>query len=145
VTRRRKGIVVHRRKTIGGGDVTRHHGIPVTAPICTLIDIATQLEPRLVEAAINEADQRRLTNPEQLRQALEERRGRPGVKALRELLDRHTFTLTRSELERLFLPLARKTGLSKPLTQCWVNGFEVDFFWPDLGLVVETDGDGEKL
>jgi very-short-patch-repair endonuclease len=21
-----------------------------------------------------------------------------------------------------------------------VNGFEVDFFWPDLGLVVETDG-----
>jgi very-short-patch-repair endonuclease len=22
----------------------------------------------------------------------------------------------------------------------YVNGFEVDFFWPDLGLVVETDG-----
>jgi very-short-patch-repair endonuclease len=21
-----------------------------------------------------------------------------------------------------------------------VNGYEVDFFWPDLGLVVETDG-----
>jgi very-short-patch-repair endonuclease len=21
-----------------------------------------------------------------------------------------------------------------------VNGFEVDFFWPDLGLVIETDG-----
>ncbi len=21
-----------------------------------------------------------------------------------------------------------------------VNGFEVDFYWPDLGLVVETDG-----
>ncbi|HWN73114.1 MAG TPA: DUF559 domain-containing protein, partial [Solirubrobacterales bacterium] len=22
----------------------------------------------------------------------------------------------------------------------WVNEFEVDFYWPDLGLVVETDG-----
>jgi hypothetical protein len=31
-------------------------------------------------------------------------------------------------------------GLSVPLTREWVNDFEVDFFWPDLGLVVETDG-----
>ena len=27
-----------------------------------------------------------------------------------------------------------------PLTKHMVNKFEVDFFWPDLGLVVETDG-----
>ena len=26
------------------------------------------------------------------------------------------------------------------MTGQWVNGFEVDFYWPDLGLVVETDG-----
>jgi very-short-patch-repair endonuclease len=26
------------------------------------------------------------------------------------------------------------------LTQRLVNGFRIDFFWPDLGLVVETDG-----
>jgi very-short-patch-repair endonuclease len=26
------------------------------------------------------------------------------------------------------------------LTKQWVNGFEVDFYWPGLGLVVETDG-----
>jgi very-short-patch-repair endonuclease len=26
------------------------------------------------------------------------------------------------------------------VTKAWVNGFEVDFFWPELGLVVETDG-----
>ena len=26
------------------------------------------------------------------------------------------------------------------MTQRQVNGFRVDFFWPDLGLVVETDG-----
>ena len=27
-----------------------------------------------------------------------------------------------------------------PLTSQRLNGFRVDFFWPELGLVVETDG-----
>jgi very-short-patch-repair endonuclease len=26
------------------------------------------------------------------------------------------------------------------MTQAWVSGYRVDFYWPDLGLVVETDG-----
>ncbi len=31
-------------------------------------------------------------------------------------------------------------GLPRPMTQQNVNGFRVDFFWPELRLVVETDG-----
>jgi very-short-patch-repair endonuclease len=31
-------------------------------------------------------------------------------------------------------------GLPRPETREWVNAFEVDFYWPGLGLVVETDG-----
>jgi very-short-patch-repair endonuclease len=75
-----------------------------------------------------------------LRAALGDFAHRPGVKVLRRLLDRQTFTFTASELERWFLPIARAAGLPKPLTSTGVNGFEVDFYWPDLGLVVETDG-----
>lgn len=56
------------------------------------------------------------------------------------MLDRRTFRLTREKLERRFLPLVEQVGLPLPLTKQWVNGFEVDFFWPDLGFVVETDG-----
>lgn len=48
--------------------------------------------------------------------------------------------LTESELERLFLPIARRAGLSPPEASAIVNGFKVDFFWSELGLVVETDG-----
>ncbi len=48
--------------------------------------------------------------------------------------------MTDTQLERRFLPLARRAGLPQPLTQQWVNGYRVDFHWPDLGLVVETDG-----
>ena len=36
--------------------------------------------------------------------------------------------------------LAAAVGLPPPLSKQMVNGFEVDFQWPDLGLVVETDG-----
>jgi very-short-patch-repair endonuclease len=49
-------------------------------------------------------------------------------------------TLTDSELERLFLPIANAAGLPKPLTRHRLHGYRVDFFWPKLGLVVETDG-----
>jgi hypothetical protein len=140
VARRRPGIVVHRRRTFAPGDVTRRHAIPVTTPICTLIDIAPRLDRGRLEAAINAADRRDLTDPEKLRTAFESVTRRPGVKALRETLDRRTFTLTDSELERRFLPLARSAGLPPPETGCHLNGFKVDFYWPDLGLIVETDG-----
>jgi very-short-patch-repair endonuclease len=65
---------------------------------------------------------------------------RPGERLLRETLDRRTFTLTDSELERRFLPIARRAGLPVPRTGSVINGFKVDFYWPDLGLIVETDG-----
>ncbi len=65
---------------------------------------------------------------------------RPGCAVVRRLLDRRTFLLTDSELERGFARIIRRADLPPPLTQQWVNGFRVDFYWPDLGLVVETDG-----
>ena len=82
-----------------------------------------------------------MTDPERLRTsaALRDHR-RPGVTALRRTLDRRTFRLTDSELERRFLPIVRRLGLPLPETGRRVDGFKVDFFWPDLGLVVETDG-----
>jgi uncharacterized protein DUF559 len=64
----------------------------------------------------------------------------PGVRPLREVLDRPTFMLTDSELERRFLLLVRDAGLAPPEAGPHVNGFKVDFYWPDLGLVIETDG-----
>jgi very-short-patch-repair endonuclease len=133
------GIVAHRR-SLSEGEVAEQHGIPVTSPICTLIDLAALLDREPLEAAINEADKLNLVDPARLREALDRVTRRPGIGVLREILDRRTFTLTDSELERRFLPIARAAGLSKPETGRRVNGFKVDFYWPDLGFVVETDG-----
>jgi very-short-patch-repair endonuclease/predicted transcriptional regulator of viral defense system len=138
-TRERDGIVVHRRK-LGPRDVTEHHGIPVTTPATTLVDNAARLRGEPLEAAVNEADMRGFCKLDALREALDTMPRRPGVAQLRRLLDRRTFRLTRSKLERLFIPIAMRAGLPRPLTRQWVNGYEVDFYWPELGLVVETDG-----
>lgn len=140
VSRRARGVVVHRRTRRGPWEVAAYQGIPTTSPVCTLVDLATRLGRAQLEAAVNEADKRDLIDPDSLRSALDNLAGRPGVALLREVLDRRTFRLTDSELERRFLPIARRVGLSPPETQAKVNGFDVDFYWPDLGLVVETDG-----
>lgn len=139
--RRHPGLRIHRRPSLNPDrDLTREYGIPVTTPIQTLIDMALQLDRPGIERMINEADKYNVAHPPGLRRALEARVGEPGAAKLRSILDRRTFRLTKEELERRFLPLARKAGLPVPLTGQWVNEFEVDFFWPDLGLVVETDG-----
>jgi very-short-patch-repair endonuclease len=112
----------------------------VTCPIRTLVDRATELGALALERMVNEADKRDLVDPETLRDGLDAYCGEPGVKPLRALLDRQTFRLSDAVLEVLFRPIARDAGLPSPLTKQMVNGFEVDFFWPGLGLVVETDG-----
>lgn len=137
--RRRTGVRVHRRRSLRADAAVLRDGIPVTSPVQTLIDLATRLDGRPLERAINEADIRDLVDPEALREELEGRRD-AGAPPLRRLLDRATFVYARTELERAFLPLARDVGLPPPLTAQWVNGYEVDFHWPDLRLVVETDG-----
>jgi very-short-patch-repair endonuclease len=141
VAPQRKRIVVHRRVTLNPVDVTSRSGIPVTTPVSTLIDLAAILKQPRVERLINEADKRELTTPELLRAALESYSSRrPGVATLRTILDEQVFVLTDSELERYFLPMARLAGLGLPETGCLVHGFRVDFFWAELGLIVETDG-----
>ena len=45
-----------------------------------------------------------------------------------------------TELERAFLPVAAARRDAAAAHPAALNGFKVDFYWPDLGLVVETDG-----
>jgi very-short-patch-repair endonuclease len=138
--RRRPGIRVHRRPNLRATDLTVRDGIPVTGIVRTLLDLARPLDPHRLERAINEADRLGLVDPETLFEALEDYTAQPGVGGLREILGRHTFRLTDSELERRFLRLIEDAGLPMPVTGMRLNGFKVDFYWPHLALVVETDG-----
>lgn len=137
---RRPGLRVRGRSSLWTEDIVLRDGIPVTTVVRTLLDLATELGARPLERSVNEADKRDLTDPETLRSALDAYVGEPGVKPLRKLLDKRTFCLSDSDLEILFRPIAMEAGLPLPLTKEIVNGWEVDFFFPDLGLVIETDG-----
>jgi very-short-patch-repair endonuclease len=133
---RRPGIAAHR---------CRHprrrvlHRIPVGDPLSVLVDLATCLRDGELEDAVNEADRLDLVRTQGLRAALEVEPMRPGVGRLKRLLDAQTFSRAANGLERRFLALVREAGLPAPDTQRQLGRHRVDFFWTDLGLVVETD------
>ena len=137
---RLRRVRCHRRPNLPAEAITTRLNIPLTQPVQTFLDLATVTGPKALERAINEADKHDVIDPDALRKALDHHPGEPGVRPLRRILDKHTFRLSDDELERLFRPLASAAGLSTPLTKVEVDEFEVDFFWPELGLVVETDG-----
>lgn len=138
---RREGIRVRRRTGAALGEVVVHDCIPLTSPVRTLIDQATELESMgQLERAVNEADKLDLVRADALHTSLDDYGGQPGVARLRKLLDPLSFRLSDSELERRMRSLARTAGLPMPETKVWVNGYEVDFFWPVLRIIVEADG-----
>ena len=136
------GVKVRGRPSLPDRDVTSYRGIPVTTPARTVLDqAATPISDASLERLVNEVDAARgidLDAPS-LRHYCDLHPGEPGVRRLRKLLDPEVFRLSDSELERLFRPLALAAGLPQPLTKVFVNDYEVDFYWPDLGLVVEAD------
>lgn len=138
--RRCDGVRVHRRPNLLAAHVTVHKAIAATKPVRTAVDLATRLGPARLERMINEADRLGLFSPEGLLAVLDDYPGVRGVGPLRSTLGARVFRLTDSELERRFLRIVEKARLPYPLTGQNVAGFRVDFFWPDLGLVVETDG-----
>lgn len=134
------GARVHRTTSHPPEDVVLRAGFRTTTVVRTLIDLAARHSTRRLEAAVNAAVRRRLLSLGELREEVSSRSGLRGLPHLRRLLDARSFRLTDSGLEQRFLPLAHRAGLPAPETRVVVNGFRVDFFWADLGLVVETDG-----
>jgi very-short-patch-repair endonuclease len=138
VLRQRAGVRVHRRRDLGPEHRREMAAIPVTDPISTLVDLASCAPDWQVERAINEADRLDLVDPEAFRRTVGGLGPRAGMARMRKLLGLDA--LTDTGLERAFLAIVRDAGLPVPETQIYVNGYRVDFYWPNLGLVVETDG-----
>jgi very-short-patch-repair endonuclease len=136
VVRNRPGIRLHRKAELKPRLVS---GIPVGDPVSVLIDLGAALPIEELEDAVNQADRLRLVATDRLRIALDSQPRRPGLGRLRRMLDSQTFSRAQTKLEREFLPIARAVGLPKPRTQSHLNSYRVDFHWPELGLVVETD------
>lgn len=133
---RHKGIRCHRRTPMP--PTTTIGSTPVSRPAFTLVDLAAHLRLDDLTRALNEADRLNLVDHDELVSLVESLPGRRGIRKLRILLG--TYTRTDSNLERHFLRLVDQASVRRPETQHEVLGFRVDFFWPELRLVIETDG-----
>jgi very-short-patch-repair endonuclease len=138
VLRGRPGIRVHRRADLGAEHRCEVDCIPVTDPISTLVDLASCAPEWQVEQAINAADRLGLVDAGTLRATVPGLAPRPGKACIRRLAG--CDALTDTGLERKFLAIVRTADLPSPRTQVMVSGYRVDFYWPDLRLVVEADG-----
>ncbi|HTE59917.1 MAG TPA: DUF559 domain-containing protein, partial [Solirubrobacteraceae bacterium] len=109
--RRRENLRVHQAQRL---ETTTHKRLATTTPLQTI----AQLQPPDRDRARAEALVQQL---------------------IPRTADDHAEP-TRSALERALLPALERAQLPLPLVNHRVLGREVDFFWPDHGLVVETDG-----
>lgn len=138
---RRRGMRPHRAAELPAGDVVERHGMRVTTPARTMLDLAASTPPRELERLFEETQVQRLASHAELLAVLERGAGRPGIRKLRaiaSLLDEPLFT--RSEAERRLIELVRAAGLPLPRTNVRLAGLEVDAMWPAERLVVEVDG-----
>jgi very-short-patch-repair endonuclease len=136
--RSRPGLAIHRTTTLRKDEVMTCHGLPVTSPLRTLLDLAAA-DYRWLERAASSAHAAGLIDSAGLTEYVEGRSGVPGVPALRAIAGLEARGFTRSQNERRLRALCRSAGLPQPRTNLILCGWEVDFFWPEAGLIVEVD------
>jgi very-short-patch-repair endonuclease len=139
--RPRRGIVFHRAE-LPGDERTVRDGIPVTTVPRTILDLATVLDVRGIEKAINEAEIKCLWDELSLHDLLHRYPRRPGNRNIRAALDKRSegATPTKSDLEELLIRFADRAGLERPETNVVIEGIEVDCVWRRQRVIIEIDG-----
>lgn len=138
----RDGIRIHRARQLHPDDRTTRDSIPVTSVHRTLLDYAEVARYQQLRLAVEAAERQDLLDGRAFERLYERSKGRHGLKQLKAAVAelRGPAPWTQSELERVFHALLREWGLPEPQTNVIVEGFLVDFWWPDARLVVELDG-----
>lgn len=139
--RPKPGIEFH-RSSLPADETTVRDGIPVTTVPRTLFDLAALLDMRQLERALNEAEMLHLWDELSLHDLLHRYPRRPGTPIVRAVLHarRDGPTITKSDLEVLFLTFADRFDLPQPETNVVIEGCEVDCVWRPQRLVIEVDG-----
>jgi very-short-patch-repair endonuclease len=105
-----------------------------------LIDLAADVDDSELDRALNEASALKLLRDGDLDGALKRAGNRRGVGRLRTLLRAEgEFGYTRSAAERRMRKVIADARLPRPIANAPLEGFVVDFLWPQFKLVVEVD------
>jgi hypothetical protein len=137
------GIRVHRVRRLDPCDVTTYRGIPTTTIHRLLVDLTDVLTKFQLANVLHEAAFRGWYVEAAVRDAMARANGRHNLAVLEQAIALHKSGSagTRSRGEDAFLALMEH-NLPEPLVNTDFRGYEVDFRWPDLQLIVEIDGSG---
>jgi hypothetical protein len=137
--RRPRHILTHRCPSLKPRDVTRQHGVPTTTRARTALDLAPQLTEKQLTRIVNDAHRDGHLRPDALNDIITRNPLHPGTKLLKSFVE-STANPTNSGFEDDFLAFTEKYGLPTPLINVYVNGKQVDAYFPDHNLIVECDG-----
>ena len=138
--RSRRGIRVHRIRTIDRREIVRHERLWISTPARALLELAQTLDHSELANALSEGIAARLVKPAEVEAVLARNRGRRGAARLAAVIgEEDALAITRSRAERAFLKLIRDSGLPRPETNVKLGRYEPDFVWREQRLIVELD------
>jgi hypothetical protein len=137
-----RGFVLHRSRLIHEEERAEKQGIPVTSLARTIVDLADDLSEKRLGNAVHEAEVQRLFDRKAVERVQARLPGRKGRHRLTRILAAYgdVQPFTRNRAERLVLEMCKDHGIPTPQTNIWLGSEEVDFYWPEQGLVLEFDG-----
>jgi very-short-patch-repair endonuclease len=143
---RLRNVRVHRSTDLRPDHITVRHGIPVTKPLRTLVDLG-QSAPWAVADALERGLTAKLFGLAAADRILDDlgRKGRSGIGVLRLALDNRALgrEVPESLLEVRMARLIRRRGIPMAAYQHVVEpGLRVDFAYPELKIAIEVDGFG---
>ena len=136
---RPRGVAVHRINALQRGDVRIRHGLPVTAPILTFIQLAPTLPTPTLQRAIQQALYLKILRDRDLDPLLAHAAGRAGAARLRTAAGTDTDGYTASRAEQRLRSLIRQAQLPTPRVNYRRGRYKPDFHWPELDVILELD------
>ena len=132
--------------TIDRRDRRRYKGIPVASVPRLIVDLTEDHTPLEIAAVIREAAFHKRFSLPDARDAIARANGRRHIKRATQALDHYIAGSagTRSGNEVRFVAMLNQAGVPEPRVNVKVEGFEVDFHWPDRRLIIEIDGSGHR-
>jgi len=128
-------------------EVWRRNGVLLTSPARTIVDCAGDLHTRELAGLVEQASVEGLFDVAAIDRVLDGPRRRGTKKLLRVLAPWRRYRRgikIRSRMEAKLLPLLTEAALPIPQTNAKLRlggkVYEIDFFWREQKLVVETDG-----
>lgn len=123
---------------VGDNEITAWFGAALTNPARTLVDLGRHDRFDAI-MAVDAALREELVTVDEIDRALLGAGGWPGVRQARAVL-RMGDPRAESPLESVTRLRMADAGLPSPEPQVWVGRYRVDFYWRELGVVLEADG-----